>query len=137
MTKMTGGCLCGAVRYEISVDPVFSGRCYCEDCRKASSTGHSAVMAVPEAGLAVTGQQTGYTKIADSGLETTRYFCPTCGGGTHSAPKSTAGIVFVRASTLDDPEQFKGGASIYTSRAPSWDQPPAGFPSFPEAPPQG
>lgn len=137
MTKMTGGCLCGAVRYEISADPLFSGRCYCDDCRKSSSTGHSAVMAIPEPGFKVTGKQTAYTKTADSGLPSTRYFCPTCGSGTHSSPKSTAGIVFVRASTLDDPEQFQGGASIYAARAPSWDQPPAAFPSFPEAPPRG
>ena len=37
---LTGGCLCGAVRYKISGDLIFSGKCYCEDCRKSGSTGH-------------------------------------------------------------------------------------------------
>ena len=34
---LTGGCLCGAVRYKISADPIFSGKCYCEDCRKTAA----------------------------------------------------------------------------------------------------
>lgn len=132
---MTGGCLCGAVRYAISAPPIFSGRCYCEDCRKSSSTGHSAVMAVPAAAFSVTGTETAFAKPGASGKTITRYFCPTCGSGTHSAPEVMEGVYFVRASTLDDPERFASGSSIYVSRAPSWDRPPAGEPSFPEMPP--
>ncbi len=133
--SMTGGCLCGAVRYAIAVEPLFGGRCYCEDCRKASSTGHSAVMAVPAVGFSITGEENSYAKPGGSGQTITRYFCPTCGSGTHSAPESLPGVYFVRASTLDNPEAFKPGMSIYAARAPSWDRPPAGFPTFDEAPP--
>jgi hypothetical protein len=132
---MTGGCLCGAVRYEIIGDPLFSGRCYCEDCRKASGTGHSAVMAIAQPTFKVTGKLKGFAKVADSGQRSTRNFCPTCGSGIYTAPSAMAGVVFVKASTLDDPERFLGGASIYASRAPSWDQPPVGSPAFPEMPP--
>ncbi|RYD89156.1 MAG: aldehyde-activating protein, partial [Sphingomonadales bacterium] len=35
----TGGCLCGAVRYEAAGEPIVSGHCYCSDCRKASGSG--------------------------------------------------------------------------------------------------
>jgi hypothetical protein len=132
---MTGGCLCGAVRYEITVDPIFGGRCYCTDCRKGGSTGHSTVMATPAAGFQVTGEETAFTKPGDSGLPITRYFCSSCGTTTHSSPEAMKGVFFVRASTLDDPEQFMNGASIYVSRAPSWDTPPADQPAFPEMPP--
>jgi hypothetical protein len=134
-TPMTGGCLCGAVRYEIAAEPIFSGRCYCTDCRRSSATGHSAVMAIAQPTLTVKGKLAAFTKTVDSGQPSTRKFCPTCGSGIYSAPAAMPGVVFVKASSLDDPERFPGGASIYASRAPSWDQPPAGSPSFPEMPP--
>jgi hypothetical protein len=134
-TAITGGCLCGAVRYEITADPLFSGKCYCTDCRRSSSTGHSAIMAVPAPALKVTGKLTGYSKGADSGMQTTRRFCPTCGSGIYTTPEAMAGVAFVKASTLDDPEQFPGGHSIYVSRAPTWDQPQPGSVTFAEMPP--
>ena len=76
---LTGGCLCGAVRYKISGDQIFSGRCYCNDCRKTSGTGHSAVLAVAEQAVSITGKLTDYTKPGGSGQAFTRRFCPVCG----------------------------------------------------------
>ena len=38
-TVYSGGCLCGAVRYEAQGEPLYAGHCYCEDCRKASGGG--------------------------------------------------------------------------------------------------
>jgi hypothetical protein len=46
------------------------------------------------------------------------------------------GVMLITASSLDDPEKFQSQMSIYTSRAPSWDRPPADSPMFPEMPPQ-
>ena len=55
--SVKGGCLCGAVRYESAVDPVFSGHCYCTDCQKGTGCGHVTVVGVPEAALTVTWPQ--------------------------------------------------------------------------------
>ncbi len=66
MTTMSGGCLCGAVRYELSAPALFGGFCHCVDCRKTSSS-HSASMAVPEAALKVTGETRGYSSTGGSG----------------------------------------------------------------------
>jgi hypothetical protein len=133
---MTGGCLCGAVRYEITVEPLFSGKCYCEDCRRGSAgAGHSNVMAIPAPGFKMTGETTGYATPAVSGKPISRHFCPVCGSGIYSAPESMAGVLMVRASTLDDPEAYKPQSAIFVSRAPSWDQPPEGLPTFAEMPP--
>ena len=38
-TRYTGGCLCGAVRYAATGQPMAAGFCYCPDCRKASGSG--------------------------------------------------------------------------------------------------
>ena len=64
---LTGGCLCGAVRYKITGDLIFSGKCYCEDCRKSGSTGHSSVLAVPEPSVSMTGKLTEFKKAGSSG----------------------------------------------------------------------
>ena len=43
--SFTGTCLCGAVRYEASAEPVFSGNCYRIDCQKEAGSGHLTVVA--------------------------------------------------------------------------------------------
>jgi hypothetical protein len=130
---MKGGCLCGAVRYEVSGQMLFGGNCYCLDCRKTSSS-HSASMGVPIAAVAVTGETREYSSPGDSGNPVTRVFCPTCGTGLFSKG-SRPGVMMVKAGTLDDPEQFKPMASVYVSRAVSWDRPPADLPAFEKMPP--
>jgi hypothetical protein len=132
---MTGGCLCGAVRYKVSGDQIFSGRCYCDDCRKTSGAGHNAVFAVPEQAVSITGKLTDFTKPGGSGQPITRRFCPVCGSRIASVATVMPGMLLITASTLDDPEKFVSQMSVFASRAPSWDRPPAGTPSFPEMPP--
>jgi hypothetical protein len=92
-------------------------------------------MAIPAPALAITGELQSFAKTADSGRTVTRCFCPVCGSGIYSRPGILDGIVFVKASSLDDPERFPGGHSIFASRAPSWDRPPPGVQAFPEMPP--
>jgi hypothetical protein len=133
--NITGGCLCGAVRYSISGDVIFSGKCYCEDCRKGGSTGHSSVLAVPEQAVSITGKLTEFQKAGGSGQPMKRRFCPICGSRISAVASVMPGVVMITASTLDNPEQFVTQMSVFASRAPSWDQPPAGSPAFPEMPP--
>ena len=133
---LTGGCLCGAVRYKVSADFIFSGKCYCEDCRKTSGSGHGSVYAVPEQAVSVTGKLTEFTKAGGSGQSITRRFCPVCGSRISSMAAVMPGVMMLTASSLDEPETFVSQMSIFTSRAPSWDRPPSDTPSFAEMPPQ-
>jgi hypothetical protein len=134
--KLTGGCHCGAVRYEISAEPLFSGNCYCEDCRKVGGTGHSSVFAVPEPAVSVKGKLTEYQIKGGSGQPITRRFCPKCGSRVTATASVMPGVLMVTASSLDDPESFVLQMSIYAAQAPSWDQPPTSSPVFPGMPPQ-
>lgn len=132
---LTGGCLCGAVRYTVSGDMIFSGKCYCDDCRKTSGTGHGSVYAVPESAVKITGKLTEYKKAGGSGQPITRRFCPVCGSKISATADVMPGVMMISASSLDDPTKFVHQMSVYASRAPAWDQPPAGAPAFPEMPP--
>lgn len=76
---MTGGCLCGLVRYETNAEPAFAGHCYCRDCQRASGTGHVPFMVLPREAVKVDGETRTYRALGDSRLPTTRHFCPICG----------------------------------------------------------
>jgi hypothetical protein len=129
----TGGCLCGKVRYE-GQEEAGGGHCHCVDCRKASGTGHGSHMIVPEAAFEVSGEVRFFAKPADSGNVVHRGFCPNCGSALYSTNEGMPGLVFVRASSLDDPEVFKPQMVVYTTRAASWDHMDQGLPAFPAMP---
>ncbi|SHF09997.1 GFA family protein [Devosia limi] len=53
--------------------------CACQDCQRASGTGHATVALVPTAALTITGAVKGFDRTSDSGATFTRHFCPSCG----------------------------------------------------------
>ena len=137
MTKFSGRCLCGGVTYEGSGEPVFTGKCHCTDCRKASGGGHMALFAVPEGAVKISGETKSYGLKADSGATVTHHFCPNCGVRMFNTNTNMAGLTVLVASTLDDPEFYKPAMTVYASRALSWDQPDAATQKFDEMPPMG
>lgn len=128
-----GGCLCGAVRYTCEAE-TGGGHCHCIDCRKTSGTGHGSHMIVPADEFSVSGEVRFFDKPADSGNMVSRGFCPTCGSAVFSTNAGMEGLVFVRVSSLDDPEQFRPMMVVYTDRAASWDKPDPNLPGFERMP---
>ncbi len=134
--SLKGSCLCGAVSYESTAEPMFSGHCHCADCQKETGGGHLTIAAVPDASVKVTGPTASFTKIGGSGQTIERTFCSKCGSTVFSKPKAMAGTTMLRAGTLDNPAQINPGMSIYASRAQAWDPPNPNIPKFPEMPPR-
>jgi hypothetical protein len=85
--------------------------------------------------LAVTGQPTNYERAADSGNVVSRAFCGRCGSPLYSTNSASPDVVFLRASSLDDPEQFAPGMIVFASRAPSWAPLDPKLSTFSEMPP--
>jgi hypothetical protein len=133
----SGGCLCGAVRYQSAVGPQVVGHCHCVDCRKSSGTGHCTHVVIPEDAFTVSGEVKFYDRPADSGNIVSRGFCPTCGSAVYSTNSGMPDMVFPRASSLDDPEIAKPQMVVYASRAPSWDHVDPELPAFPTMPEGG
>jgi hypothetical protein len=132
-----GGCLCGAVHYECSADPVMSGHCQCTDCRKSSGTGHSSHLGVPRPAVLLTGEVTIYDRAADSGHIVSRAFCAKCGSPIYSLNDAMPSLIFIRASSLEDLEVFKPQMIVYASRGASWDSFEPSLPRFEKMPPMG
>lgn len=127
---LTGGCLCGDIRYEATAEQPMAAHCYCGDCRRVSGTGHSTHVIVPEAGFSLSGAVATYERPADSGNVVSRRFCSTCGSPIYSTNSGMPGMLFLRASSLDDPNAITPQVQVFTSRAPKWEYIDPALPAF-------
>ena len=67
MTEIAGGCLCGAIRYEINGEPFRTANCHCDDCRRATGSAFATNIFVEEKNLKILYVSTSsYPHIADS-----------------------------------------------------------------------
>jgi len=117
---ITGGCLCGAIRYQTEAAPIVTRYCWCRVCQYFA-TGNAAVsVCFPTKGMSINGTANDYVSIADSGTKMHRRFCPACGVHLFSEAETRPHLIFVRAGTLDDPEIVRPTSIIWKSSAPSW-----------------
>ncbi len=117
---MTGGCLCGQVRYSVAGQPLMQAVCHCRNCQKQAGSAWSMIAGVPEAALAVTGTVKTYEDHGDSGGAVLRQFCPDCGSPLFSRVGSAPGLVFVKAGTLDDTSGFQPQVQVWTRSRQHW-----------------
>jgi len=117
---ITGGCLCGAVRYRAAGEPIVVRTCWCRLCQKLGAGSATVNVGFSSADVSIEGVLTDYVSTADSGTVLRRGFCPVCGTPVTSQAETRRHQIFLRAGTLDDPEIGKPQATIWTSAAPSW-----------------
>ena len=67
MVEMTGGCLCGQVRYSANEDPVFVGVCHCTHCQRQTGTAFSVLVGIPKSAMSIQGQVKTFHDTGDSG----------------------------------------------------------------------
>jgi len=126
----TGGCLCGAVRYEARGEPVFMGYCFCADCRKASGSGFIPFMGVPSGAVKITGTVIVHTLKHADGREAVRNACAACGGLVYGGEVGKCDGHTIYAGSLDDPAVFKPSMAIFTRDKPDWVVVPPGLMLF-------
>lgn len=95
--SMSGQCLCGAVKYECSTDPVIAGNCHCRDCQKSSGSAYAPTFFVPEQSISIQGQVKYYESAGGSGGKVSRGFCPNCGSQLFGKTEAMPGLIAVRA----------------------------------------
>jgi hypothetical protein len=117
MTGFSGGCLCGAIRYQVTGEPVRMAICHCDDCRKATGAAFTTNIFVKEADLRIVrGSPKQYRHPADSGSTMTKEFCPDCGSQLFGYSSRSAGIKHVKVGTIDDASFVKPQLEVYTVR---------------------
>jgi hypothetical protein len=134
-TPFTGGCMCGAVRYECSAEPLVTANCHCRDCQRSSGSLFATVLLVPQAAVQVTGDVRWFDVKADSGNMASRGFCPTCGSPLFGRPSGMpVALLGIRVTSLDNPSLYRPSMDIYTDSAQPWDYMNPDLPKVPKMP---
>jgi hypothetical protein len=132
---MSGGCACGAVRYECSAAPLASFNCHCRDCQRETGSAFAAIIMVPTAAFRVVRGEPRYFGVkADSGFVTKRAFCAECGSSLFGDPERVPALRTIRVGSLDDPSGFHPARDIYTASAQPWDFMNPDLPKSPRLP---
>jgi hypothetical protein len=134
MQTITGGCLCGALRYEATGEPDYSGYSCCSDCRKATGSGFIGFMGFPAGAISFTGESQMHTLKQSDGRLSQRNFCPNCGGLVFGGVVGVSKEHTVYAGSLDDPSRFQPTIAIFTRDKPDWVVLPAGITLFERMP---
>jgi hypothetical protein len=118
--RYTGGCLCGAVRYEAEGSPSFTGLCYCADCRKASGSGFIPFMGFASTAVRFSGETRQFRSKSFRGTDAVRNFCPVCGGLVFGGEVGKDASHTIYAGSLDDPALFHPTIAIFVRDRPAW-----------------
>lgn len=120
MRQITGGCLCGKIRYSATAEPALVAVCHCQNCQKQTGTAFSIVVGVPKSAVSIEGQLKTFHDRGDSGQPVDRYFCPDCGSPIFSELAVMPELRFIKAGTLDDTTWLDPKMHVYCDSAEKW-----------------
>jgi hypothetical protein len=130
-TVITGGCLCGSVRFAYRGTVGAAAYCHCSDCRKCTGSAFSVSVAMEvEHFETIRGSPKGFTKKGDSGNELTRHFCPECGSPLFTSSPRHPDLVYVKAGVFDDPTLVQPAYQSWTRSSVPWAAISAGLRSY-------
>ncbi len=135
MPMITGGCHCGAIRYQIDGQPVVHALCHCTDCRRHSGAPMVGWAMYPEAAVTLT---KGTPRVYTSSPQGRRHFCADCGTGLfYVNGEILPSLIDVQSATLDDPDLVPAQVHIQVAERLKWMERVSELPTFPRYPPQG
>jgi hypothetical protein len=118
---LTGGCLCGGVRFELTEPPQGAGYCHCTRCQRRTGTAASAQAGIPRGALTIlTGEEliTIYDP-GDGGFH--KLFCSRCGSALFSRSPTDPGVMSVRLGGLDSDPGVTMEWRQYLNYAAPWE----------------
>lgn len=133
MAKMQGSCLCGAVTYEVTGDPMFVGYCHCSRCRRFTGAAAEAAIGVPTAQVTVTQGRDNIEVYRPEGWAT-RAFCRTCGSSLFSYQWPAGPVTVVSMGTLDGDPGVRPQMHIQVAHKAPWDEITDDLPQHAEMP---
>lgn len=113
-----GGCLCGAVRFELSGTFRTFMLCHCSRCRKTSGTAHAANLFGTDMALRWTSGEDALRTYEHPGTRFARVFCNVC---SSLLPRERDGLVMVPAGCLETPVEIRPAGRIFCGSRADWD----------------
>ena len=132
---LTGGCLCGRVRFEVTERPVLAGYCHCTRCQRRTGTAASvSARLAPGALKVVAGEELLDAYRPEDGAA--KVFCSACGGALWAEHLSDPSVVSVRFGAFDADPGIRPSYRHYVAYAAPWEPiPDDGLPRYDEARP--
>jgi hypothetical protein len=128
--KREGGCACGAVRYRLASDPLFTHCCHCLDCQRQTGSAFVINLLIEADRVELLEGDPQPVAVPRDGGRTQRIFrCPSCQVAVFSE-YGRPGVLFVRGGTLDEPSTIEPDVHIYTRSTLPWIALPEGVPAF-------
>jgi hypothetical protein len=129
---LTGGCLCGGVRFEVTEPLVSAGYCHCTRCQRRTGTGASASARIVPGSLRIeSGEELIRSYVPENGFH--KVFCSGCGSALWSQSPDDPEVISVRLGAFDGDPGIRPGHRTYTAYAAVWEPiPDDGLPRFPE-----
>lgn len=112
-----GGCLCGAIRYEVTAAPLGAGYCHCSLCRRATGAPIFLGVAFPRESFRML---KGRTKTHASSARGIRHFCGACGSALFFELLDKPNQWEVLAGSLDDPGDVQPSIHVCVSNGVGW-----------------
>ena len=119
---ISGGCACGAVRYELKSEPFDAGWCHCRTCQLVSGSPAMAFASVPAEDFVVTGGEGLVRRFASSGFGSRR-FCGECGSPLTMQVDHQPETIDFTIATLDEPGRIAPGFHIFWASKIAWFEP--------------
>jgi hypothetical protein len=133
---MVGRCLCEAVRYEVTAEPILFYACHCTDCQTATGSAFVLAMRVPTGGVAIVrGTAKPYVRARADGRKKNIVRCTECLTALWSESLPASDYVTIYAGTLDDSHKLKPDGHLWTQDAQPWIILPQGGLIYEQGPP--
>jgi hypothetical protein len=132
---LTGGCLCGGVRFELSEPPLFASYCHCTRCQRRTGTAASAQARIAPGSIRITaGEELVRSYVPEGGFA--KDFCSACGSALWSRSPADGTITAVRLGAFDGDPGVRPEYRQYVAYAAVWEPlPDDGLARHPEASP--
>lgn len=120
--NLEGGCACGALRYELTADPLIVHACHCRDCQRLTGSAFVTNIWIEKKFVeTVSGVPRSFKLSGGSGKPNEVFFCDRCGTYVWSKYYASPGdTVLLRVGTLDRPEAVKPDVHIFTRSKLPW-----------------
>lgn len=119
--RLTGGCLCGRIRYSASSQDAFTCVCHCKSCQRQTGSAFSVLVGIPAGAVEISGGSLAeVTTTGDSGRLVRRKFCRDCGSPIYSTAEVRPEVSWLKAGTLDDTDWLSPVLHIWAAQKQAW-----------------
>jgi hypothetical protein len=132
---ITGGCRCGAIRYEVALDALpLSYACHCRDCQTWSGSAFALHAMFPEEMLRLDETAHRFRIEGAERMPSEHLGCARCSTRLANRNDAVPGMIILRAGTLDRSPEIVPAVHIWTGSAQPWVALPDGVPAFAQSP---